>query len=281
MLKKIIKAMSEGEKLNADLLYRLHKTPIQDKGVEMPNFRDFKPNFTHQADLLHLPTAKFGYKYLLIVVDDYSRKFIAEPLKYKTSYTTMQGFKKIYEKWKLPKLMELDAGTEFHGDVETYFKSNGVKVRYAMTNRHRQQGLVESRNSVIGKVLFYIMNLKEMKTKKTSVDWYRSKEEFEKLMELINNEIKYKPPTEDGPIKVTKNNRDLLTLGTKVLVSLDYPIDVAHEKRQDGKFRAGDIRWSKEPKEIEWIVLKPNQPPMYRVTGEKVLRTINQLQVIN
>ena len=82
-----------------------------------------------------------------------------------------------------------------------------------------------------------------------------------------------------GPI-VTDENRNLLSIGTNVLVSLDYPIDIANEKRQYGKFRAGDIRWSKEPKEIKWIVLKPNQPPMYRVSGEHILRTRQQLQVV-
>jgi hypothetical protein len=250
----------------------------------MPKFDDFKPNFTNQCDLLHLPTAKGGYKYLLVVVDDYSRKFDAEPMKQKTSDACLNAFKKLYERGLLkePKMLELDAGTEFHGAVKDYFENKGIKIRFAMTNRHRQQGLVESRNNILGKVFNSIMNLKELKTNKTAVDWYKSAADFRHLIMLINQHIKYKPK-DDGNDDVpfaTDENRNLLPIDTKVLVTLDYPIDIANEKRQHGKFRTGDIRWNKQPKTIEWIVLKPNSPPMYRVAGEKILRTRQQLQVI-
>jgi hypothetical protein len=79
---------------------------------------------------------------------------------------------------------------------------------------------------------------------------------------------------------VSDKNRDLLEIGTKVLVSLDYPIDIVTGKKLHGTFRKSDIRWSREAKKIIWLVLKPNQPPMYRVEGEKILRTINQLHVV-
>jgi hypothetical protein len=79
---------------------------------------------------------------------------------------------------------------------------------------------------------------------------------------------------------VSDKNRDLLEIGTKVLVTLDYPIDIVTGKKLYGKFRKSDIRWSRDAKKIIWVVLKPNQPPMYRVDGEEILRTRQQLQVI-
>ena len=45
-------------------------------------------------------------------------------------------------------------------------------------------------------------------------------------------------------------------------------LDNAHKKKQIGKFRSADIRWSLEIHKIDWVVLKPGQPPMYKVDNE-------------
>ena len=280
MFKNIVKALAKADEKSVDLLHQLHQKPASEDGINMPTFQDFKPNFSHQADLVHVPTSKFGYKYILVVVDDYSRHFEAEPLKKKSAEATAKAFENIYSRWSLPKRIELDEGTEFQGDVKSYFKSHDVQIRYAMTNRHRQQGLVEARNGVIGKIIMMLLDLKEIETKKTSKDWFKSMEEFRKLIQFINDNIKYKPGKELDNLMITDANHNILPTGTKVRVALDYPIDIANEKRQHGKFRAGDIRWSKDIKLIEWDVLKPGQPPMYKISGEPILRTIQQLQVI-
>jgi hypothetical protein len=280
MYKNILKALAKSDDKNITVLKQLHKKPNAESGDNMPTFQNFKANFSHQADLVHVPTSKFGYKYILVVVDAYSRHFEAEPLKLKSSDATLKGFENIYKRWPLPKRIEMDDGTEFKGAVKSYFQSHDVLIRYAMTNRHRQQGLVEARNSVIGKVIMMLLDLKEIETKKTSKDWFKSMEEFRKLIQLINDNIKYKPIDNATNLKITDANRNIFPTGTKVRVTIDYPIDIANEKRQYGKFRAGDIRWSKDIKVIEWNVLKPGQPPMYKVSGESVLRTIQQLQVV-
>ena len=125
----------------------------------------------------------------------------------------------------------------------------------------------------------------ENKTKKLSSDWYKSPSEFRTLIKMINKEIKYKPKTKkeeedyEDSNNESKKSVDILDTGTKVRVTLDYPIDTKG-KRLYGKFRAGDIRWSNDIKTIKWIVLKPGEVPMYRVSGEKILRTIQQLQVL-
>ena len=56
-------------------------------------------------------------------------------------------------------------------------------------------------------------------------------------------------------------------------------------KRNDSKFRVGDIRWSKDIYLIKHIILNPNMPPMYMVNklnhedkiDNTVAYTINQL----
>jgi hypothetical protein len=286
--KSVLKKLKPND--NIDELLELHRQPNAEKNKDVPTFQDFKPNYTHQADILYLPTAKYGFKYLLVVVDDHTRKFDAIPLKTESSNAVLNGFKKIYEEskyLKLPKMFEFDAGTAFHGEVEKYFNNLGIHIRYAPTNRHRMQALVEAKNQLLGNIIHQILNLKELTDKKSginkeSVDWYQSKEEFEKLINTLNEHSTYKPlktQISDAPI-VTKANRDLLNEGDRVRVLLDYPINIAHKNKQIGKFRSADIRWSLEVHKIQDVILKPGQPPLYRIVGENHLRTRQQLQLV-
>ena len=282
MYKKLVKNRTDISNAELKALTQLHKTPIRETREEMPVFQNFKPGITYQADLLYLPTAVFGYKFLLVVVDNHTRHFDAEPIKKRDSGQVARAFEKIYSRFDLPKRIEVDDGSEFKSQVKTYFEDHDVDIRVAQTNRHRQEGLVEARNGVIGKVIMMILNAKELKTKKVSKDWFKNMSTFRKLIEELNDSIRYEPQVEDiqENIRVTDNNKELLPIGTQVRVQLDYPIDLAKEKRMYGKFRAGDIRWSTNIKTIAWNVLEPNQPPMYKVDGESILRTRQQLQVV-
>ena len=78
---------------------------------------------------------------------------------------------------------------------------------------------------------------------------------------------------------VTKENREILNVGDIVRVKLNYPIDIAHKKKLIGNFRSADIKWSLETHKIEHVILKPGQPPLYKVNNMDALRTIQQLQL--
>ena len=143
-----------------DLLANLYKTPRKELGDNMPHFETLMPNTIHQADLVFLPH-DHGYKYLLVVVDACNSKCDAIPLKVKESDVVMKAFKIIYEEHKIlkfPTLMQFDSGFEFKGDVLTFFHSHKVDCRYALTARHRQQGLVERLNQTIGDLLMRRMS---------------------------------------------------------------------------------------------------------------------------
>ena len=287
MYKKIIRDIKPNE--NIDELLQLHKKPAAETRLNVPTFQNFIPNYTNQADILNLPTAKYGYKYLFVVVDTNTRKFDAYPLKDESSTSVLNAFKKIYASSKyiqLPKRLEFDAGTAFHGVVKDYFESLGIEIRYAETNRHRQQALVESKNQLIGNIIFHLLNMKELHDrklgiKKSATDWYKSKNDFDSLIDSINEHQNYKPLKKESqptPI-VTKENREILNVGDIVRVKLNYPIDIAHKKKLIGNFRSADIKWSLETHKIEHVILKPGQPPLYKVNNMDALRTIQQLQL--
>ena len=153
-------------------LHNLFKQPKKDKGVNMPHFQNNEPNYIQQADLLFLPNDD-GYKYALVVIDTSTRLLDAVPLKNKLAKNVKEGFETIYDRGiiKLPKFIETDPGTEFKGEVKTYFSKNGVHMKYGKPGRHRQQGIVESANKTIGKALSMRMTAQELLTNEQSNEW--------------------------------------------------------------------------------------------------------------
>ena len=69
-------------------LKQLTKTPKKESYNEMPHYHVLQPNYLNQADILFLPTAQYGYKYLLVVTDANTKKVDAEPMKNKDSLST-------------------------------------------------------------------------------------------------------------------------------------------------------------------------------------------------
>jgi len=298
MIKKLNKDLRPGNNKFTEL-QSLMKIPQKETKEEMPTVQDFKPNFIQQADVLSMPTAKHGYEKILVVVDTSSKKFDAEPLKSEDSNIIVNALKKIYERdiLKKPKMFEFDNGTPFHGAVIDFCNDNDIKYRYAMTGRHRQQGIVESKNKVLAHALYSFLNEKELSNlrkeqnkpknagKKVKVklvtDWYISKQHFRSVINFINANTKARVITEEtSETPIMKKGETLLDVGTKVRVLLDYPIDIGTNKRLIGDFRATDIRWSHKISPIEWVSLYPGQSVMYRIAGEDILRTRKQLQVM-
>ena len=167
---------------SAVLLHNLMKVPPPEKGDNMPSYQDFKPNFTHQIDTLYVPTAMGGFKFLIVVVDIYSRILDAEPIKELNSNTAKNSLIKIYSRGILskPKIMETDAGSEFKGAFNSYLEEEDIKHITAPTNRHRMVAIVENKNKLLGRLIYHLLNYKDLETEnqgKTrkdagSTDWY-------------------------------------------------------------------------------------------------------------
>ena len=120
--------------------------------IPRPTFDVDLPNAVHQADLLFLPHDKLPrgkkiFKYALTVVDVASRFKGAEPLTSKDSSEVSRAFRKIYKgplKW--PKILQVDPGREFMGEVTEEMKKHDVSIRRGNVNVHRDQGIVERFN---------------------------------------------------------------------------------------------------------------------------------------
>jgi hypothetical protein len=205
----------------------------------------------------------------------------AEPLKTKDSKEVKVALQKIYKRriLKTPLRLEVDAGKEFEGAFSSYF-NNILDIVKKIVGRHRQQSVVETKNYQIGKILNTRMLVEEMNNNDISRSWV---DILPKVIKLINKYFAHKPIDTDvnEPIKTNKFTSNILPVGTKVRVQLDNPIDYINEKKLSGKFRVGDIRWSKRIHTITSFYLRPAQPPMYQLDDNtRVAYTKYQLQIV-
>ena len=220
--------------LNVDtkVINELMKQPLKEGRDDIPKFQNFVKNNCHQADILFLPSDR-GYKYLLVVVDISTRLLDAEQIKDKNASSVVKAFKKIYNRdiLVIPTNIDCDAGTEFHGETKKYFEDLNVNIRYADPNRHRQQGIVESANQRIGKIIFMMQSHQELQTKKQCKVWVKF---IRKIITDLNEDSINKNKTQTKEISsvpiITENNKNILNVNDKVRVKLDHPIDVYNKK---------------------------------------------------
>jgi hypothetical protein len=190
------------------------------------------------------------------------------------------ALKKIYARKivKLPKRLEVDSGTEFRGEFQKHF-SKVLKIITKVAGRSRQNAFIESKNGVIGEVLNTAMLGSEINNDATSRKWvYLVKD----MVSLINEEYERVPKITPAEAPEITNDftRDILDVGTKVRTQLDKPVNYVDGKPEIGKFRRGDIRWSKEIKTISRFFLRPDQIPLYQVDNDaRVAYSRYQLQV--
>jgi hypothetical protein len=267
-------------KIENNILTNITKIPKKEPKDVMPHTTASQKFASIQADLLFMPTDD-GYKYILVAVDIASRICDAEPLKTKEADSVKKAMEKMFKRKiiKTPLRLEIDAGTEFQGNFEKHFKKIFQIIR-KQAGRHRQQSVVESKNHQIGTILNKRMLAAEINNDETSREWV---DILPNLVTLINQKfsIEVKQPDPTLPVKTDNYSKDVLPVGSRVRVMLDNPVDYVAGAKLNGRFRAGDIRWSKDTKVITRFYLRPNQPPMYEVGGDnRVAYTKYQLQIV-
>ena len=272
-----------------DLLSNLYAIPKREKSVNMPHFQPKPPGQTVQADLLFMPSDR-GFKYILVVVDTGNKALDAEPLKSKEAEGVVRGLDIIFKRKYVdkPHKIEVDAGSEFKGKTRKWFDKNNIKVRVAEVGRHRQQALVERANQTIGSILFKRMTAQEILTGSESRHWTR---DLPKLMKLMNAHIKERDVNvkikTDGDVVCEGDSCNILDVGDKVRVALEFPINPVTHEKLNGKFRSSDIRWHPDKRIIRQVLLKPDFPPMYLLDGnvgtlkvKPIAYTKEQLQLV-
>ena len=289
----------------AKIVDQLFKKPKRDKGIEVPHFSPCWKNFEQQADLLFLPEDLYfddeddgGYRYALVVADVGTRLTDAEPIKDKKATTVLKAFKTIYKRGILsvPKQLDVDMGSEFKGVVKKWFEDQDVVIHVAAPHRHRQQGIVERKNQIIGEKISKRQVEEELQTGEPATQWTDDLPDIIKEMNKQSKKTAPKPLNlvgkqldkflKESQYKFSADNKALIPEGTKVRVALDAPKSVTSGKKLFGKFRSTDVRWNTEPNIIKEVIVQPSKPPLYLVNDEngdvdhRQAYTRNQLQIV-
>lgn len=259
------------------VLESLYHKPKRDTGGDASTFPYITSGYVQQGDLVYLPNDR-GYQYALVLVDMGSRKVDAEPLKERQASDIIDAIKSIYKRkiLKKPKLVTFDMGSEFANPTRVALQKMGIQVKYALTGRHRQVALAERKNQTIGSAIHKLLVHDELAHGNATSQWV---DVFRDLIDSINKHVETpKPDSHFNDTPTSKGPIELLKRGDKVRIQLDEPRNINNVKLI-GKFRSSDIRWTPETYTIDEILMKPNQPVMYTITGKSgVAYTRNQLQ---
>jgi len=83
-----------------------------------------------------------GYKYILVIIDIFTRKLWCEPMKNKTAKETTQVFTKMLDYMPKPKVIMSDEGPEFHGDMDAAMEKDGILHVEAQSGDHNRLGII-------------------------------------------------------------------------------------------------------------------------------------------
>lgn len=115
--------------LSQQRTYTLHKQVNKKKPLR--KIISHSINDIHSADLLDVSNiSKYndGKKFILAVVDSFSRKSYVSILKNKTAKKVLAGFKEIYRKTKYPAFLQTDLGKEFYNALlQSYFSDHNIR----------------------------------------------------------------------------------------------------------------------------------------------------------
>jgi hypothetical protein len=212
------------------------------------------------ADVSNLAKYNSGYKFILTVIDIFSKSAWAIPLKNKTGALVAEAFESIFEESKrIPEKIQTDDGTEFFNkNVQALF--NKHEIHLFSTNNETKASIVERFNRTLKEKMYRYFE---------STQEFRYVEVLPQLMDNYNNS--YHSSIKMKPSEVNEENE------REVFHNL-YGSDRFKQQIQP-KLKVGDwVRISKarhifaKGYEGNWTIevfritqVEATQPPVYRI----------------
>lgn len=136
--------------------YTLHK-PVRHR---FPRRKTYSKgiNDLFQADLVDMQSlSKFndGYRFILTVIDVFSKKAYAQPLKDKRASSLVQALKNVFDQTSIPvQFLQTDRGSEFlNHEVQAYLKEKNIK-HYSSFNDEIKSAVIERWNRTLKTRMF-------------------------------------------------------------------------------------------------------------------------------
>lgn len=278
-------AKQEGYKFDIDVVKKfLHKQILWQKHAPKPSYiprvsynKITIPNLAHQADLLYLTHDKVGkyiYKYCLCICDVASRFKVAYPLYDRSSYHVAKAFEKIYNDKNIPliwpKVLHVDKGSEFKGDVIDLMKRKNVRIRIG--NSKRSQCIVERFNKTLARKLYRIQDVNDLINKlERNKKWVKN---LQIVVNTLNNTvsrlINLKPKdaiklthVNALPSQPARRRNGFMESRLPYMTPVRYLLE--NNEFEGGKQRATDPNWSNDIYYIKYSQVSKDQPVLYRL----------------
>jgi hypothetical protein len=208
--------------LNSQKSYTLYRNIIN----KFPRRKVLVPGIQHQfqADLLDYEPLKKennNIRYLLTVIDCFSRKATAIPLKTKQGIVVLEGIKKAFKFLGIPNKLQTDLGTEFYNkNVQSFLGEKNV--HHFSTDQELKAQMVERFNRTLReKIQKFMVSNNTLKYHHVLND----------ILEGYNNKI-HSSLKSFSPNQVTKKNE-------KQVHNILYS-DYLKKKRKKHKFKIND-----------------------------------------
>ena len=229
------------------------------------------PGDTFTADLMgpwDSPEYNFGYEYILVVEDVYSRYAWAFPLKTKTANDVWTAFARTFAKGGPPHALWTDAGSEFAGVFASRAAAAGIEM-YTTQSEHKA-ALVERLNRTLGQWI------NERREAKKTASWV---DQLPEVLEWYNEGAEHRgvgvTPAraydEDPPIVRKQYDRSLRKRAVPPKFKIGDWVRIDVRKKHFEKGRTDN--WSREVFRIGAIVEFP-PPVSYRIedaAGENLI----------
>ena len=125
------------------------------------NVKGLKPFEILYIDFVHMPTSsRYGHKYLLTVIDSFSRFFIAIPCHRDRALDAAEALVRTYCRFGTrPKEISSDRGTHFTGSVMIeVHKLLGIKMSFHVAWHPESSGIIERQHRTLKNALFITAN---------------------------------------------------------------------------------------------------------------------------
>ena len=233
-------------------------------------------------DMSHLSTHNNGIHFILLLIDDFSRKVWTYPLKTKTGAALVKAFADIFQRGGKTQIIRTDRGTEFtNKQVQQYFRKEGVH-HFVSENPSTKASIAERAIKTLKMRLYRYMN--QFQTFKYIVALQKVTKSYN---ETFHRSIKMKPSqvTEDNISEVFKNlypSKAIALKKPKFKIKVGDWVRISNLQKTFS--REYDERWSTETFQVVEAQIKQDRPSysIQDYLGEKVTGTFypEELQVI-
>ena len=228
-------------------------------------------------DILELPTAPFGFHYLLVCVDIASDEFDIEKMKNKEAVTVLKAFKAMMKRpyLDIPKYyMISDNGNEFKGVFQKYLYDSSIYHKSVLKDRHKQLANIDSLIAMLGRIFIGYLNEKEKETGRICKNWTVIIDIVRKELNLVRKKtlpVDIKKDHSQSLVQTVKNNKFVkpkFKVGDRVYVLLAAPKTILGKDQNTKNFRNGDVTVTHDRREITEVIYMNGKGPVYRYIVE-------------